>query len=186
MQSNIGYYHIPNVNVKFKVTDMKIRFVCKVLSMAITTAVVILFIVIVGSYLWYFTAFRSYFNLLDIPAIKVDTTWFDHSKNETYILLKSDVPLEEFDGSSYLRLLGWEVADSLPYSKCFKEGVLNDNVVLDCSNIIRWETATGGFSYVAITPGELRGDAIYARLFFIKAYGYSCGTNLIKIKKGHL
>lgn len=165
---------------------MRIRFVCKILSMVITIAVVILFVTLVGVYLWYFTSFRLCFNLLEVPILDCDTTWFDRSKNETYIFLKSDIPLEEFDGSSYLRLLGREAADSLPYSKYFKDDVLIDNVVLDCNYIERLEAAFGGFTYVAVTSGELPSDTIYARLFFIKAYGYSFGSNLIKIKKGHL
>ena len=158
------------------------RFVCK----AITITVVILFVALVGFYLWCFTSFRLYFNLLDAPTLEFETTWFDRSKNETYIFLKSDIPLEEFDGSSYLRLLGWEAADSLPYSKYFKDDILTDNVVLDCSSVIRKEAAFGEFTYVAIIPGELPSYTIYARLFFIKAYGYSFGSNLIRIKKEHL
>ena len=158
------------------------RFVCK----AITITVVILFVALVGFYLWCFTSFRLYFNLLDAPTLEFETTWFDRSKNETYIFLKSDIPLEEFDGSSYLRLLGREAADSLPYSKYFKDDILIDNVVLDCSSVIRREAAFGGFTYVAIIPGELPSYTIYARLFFIKAYGYSFGSNLIRIKKEHL
>lgn len=121
--------------------------------------------------------------------MEFETTWFDRSKNETYIFLiflKSDIPLEEFDGSSYLRLLGREAADSLPYSKYFKDDILIDNVVLDCSSVIRREAAFGEFTYVAIIPGELPSYTIYARLFFIKAYGYSFGSNLIRIKKEHL
>lgn len=109
------------------------QFVCK----AITITVVILFVALVGFYLWCFTSFRLYFNLLDAPTLEFETTWFDRSKNETYIFLKSDIPLEEFDGSSYLRLLGREAADSLPYSKYFKDNILIDNVVLDCSSVIR-------------------------------------------------
>ena len=158
------------------------RFVCK----AITITVVILFVALVGFYLWCFTSFRLYFNLLDAPTLEFETTWFDRSKNETYIFLKSDIPLEEFDGSSYLRLLGREAADSLPYSKYFKDDILIDNVVLDCSSVIRREAAFGEFTYVAIIPGELPSYTIYARLFFIKAYGYSFGSNLIRIKKEHL
>ena len=158
------------------------RFVCKV----ITITVVILFVTLVGFYLWCFTSFRLYFNLLDAPTLEFETTWFDRSKNETYIFLKSDIPLEEFDGSSYLRLLGREAADSLPYSKYFKDDILIDNVVLDCSSVIRREAAFGEFTYVAIIPGELPSYTIYARLFFIKAYGYSFGSNLIRIKKEHL
>ena len=158
------------------------RFVCKV----ITITVVILFVTLVGFYLWCFTSFRLYFNLLDAPTLEFETTWFDRSKNETYIFLKSDIPLEEFDGSSYLRLLGREAADSLPYSKYFKDNILIDNVVLDCSSVIRREAAFGEFTYVAIIPGELPSYTIYARLFFIKAYGYSFGSNLIRIKKEHL
>jgi hypothetical protein len=158
------------------------RFVCKV----ITITVVILFVTLVGFYLWCFTSFRLYFNLLDAPTLEFETTWFDRSKNETYIFLKSDIPLEEFDGSSYLRLLGREATDSLPYSKYFKDDILIDNVVLDCNYIVRREATFGGFIYVAITPGELPSDTIYARLFFIKAYGYSFGSNLIRIKKEHL
>ena len=159
---------------------MRMRFVCK----AITITVVILFVALVGFYLWCFTSFRLYFNLLDAPTLEFETTWFDRSKNETYIFLKSDIPLEEFDGSSYLRLLGREAADSLPYSKYFKDDILIDNVVLDCSSVIRREAAFGEFTYVAIIPGELPSYTIYARLFFIKAYGYSFGSNLIRIKKG--
>ena len=158
------------------------RFVCKV----ITITVVILFVTLVGFYLWCFTSFRLYFNLLDAPTLEFETTWFDRSKNETYIFLKSDIPLEEFDGSSYLRLLGREATDSLPYSKYFKDDILIDNVVLDCSSVIRREAAFGEFTYVAIIPGELPSYTIYARLFFIKAYGYSFGSNLIRIKKEHL
>ena len=158
------------------------RFVCKV----ITITVVILFVALVGFYLWCFTSFRLYFNLLDAPTLEFETTWFDRSKNETYIFLKSDIPLEEFDGSSYLRLLGREATDSLPYSKYFKDDILIDNVVLDCSSVIRREAAFGEFTYVAIIPGELPSYTIYARLFFIKAYGYSFGSNLIRIKKEHL
>ena len=158
------------------------RFVCKV----ITITVVILFVALVGFYLWCFTSFRLYFNLLDAPTLEFETTWFDRSKNETYIFLKSDIPLEEFDGSSYLRLLGREAADSLPYSKYFKDDILIDNVVLDCSSVIRREATFGEFTYVAIIPGELPSYTIYARLFFIKAYGYSFGSNLIRIKKEHL
>ena len=158
------------------------QFVCK----AITITVVILFVALVGFYLWCFTSFRLYFNLLDAPTLAFETTWFDRSKNETYIFLKSDIPLEEFDGSSYLRLLGREAADSLPYSKYFKDDILIDNVVLDCSSVIRREAAFGEFTYVAIIPGELPSYTIYARLFFIKAYGYSFGSNLIRIKKEHL
>ncbi len=158
------------------------QFVCK----AITITVVILFVALVGFYLWCFTSFRLYFNLLDAPTLEFETTWFDRSKNETYIFLKSDIPLEEFDGSSYLRLLGREAADSLPYSKYFKDDILIDNVVLDCSSVIRREAAFGEFTYVAIIPGELPSYTIYARLFFIKAYGYSFGSNLIRIKKEHL
>lgn len=158
------------------------QFVCK----AITITVVILFVALVGFYLWCFTSFRLYFNLLDAPTLEFETTWFDRSKNETYIFLKSDIPLEEFDGSSYLRLLGREAADSLPYSKYFKDNILIDNVVLDCSSVIRREAAFGEFTYVAIIPGELPSYTIYARLFFIKAYGYSFGSNLIRIKKEHL
>lgn len=158
------------------------RFVCK----AITITVVILFVALVGFYLWCFTSFRLYFNLLDAPTLEFETTWFDRSKNETYIFLKSDIPLEEFDGSSYLRLLGREAADSLPYSKYFKDDILIDNVVLDCSSVIRREAAFGEFTYVAIIPGELPSYTICARLFFIKAYGYSFGSNLIRIKKEHL
>ena len=161
---------------------MRMQFVCK----AITITVVILFVALVGFYLWCFTSFRLYFNLLDAPTLEFETTWFDRSKNETYIFLKSDIPLEEFDGSSYLRLLGREAADSLPYSKYFKDDILIDNVVLDCSSVIRRETAFGEFTYVAIIPGELPSYTIYARLFFIKAYGYSFGSNLIRIKKEHL
>ena len=161
---------------------MRMRFVCK----AITITVVILFVALVGFYLWCFTSFRLYFNLLDAPTLEFETTWFDRSKNETYIFLKSDIPLEEFDGSSYLRLLGREAADSLPYSKYFKDDILIDNVVLDCSSVIRREAAFGEFTYVAIIPGELPSYTIYARLFFIKAYGYSFGSNLIRIKKEHL
>ena len=161
---------------------MRMRFVCKV----ITITVVILFVTLVGFYLWCFTSFRLYFNLLDAPTLEFETTWFDRSKNETYIFLKSDIPLEEFDGSSYLRLLGREAADSLPYSKYFKDDILIDNVVLDCSSVIRREAAFGEFTYVAIIPGELPSYTIYARLFFIKAYGYSFGSNLIRIKKEHL
>lgn len=161
---------------------MRIQFVCK----AITMTVVILFVALVGFYLWCFTSFRLYFNLLDAPTLEFETTWFDRSKNETYIFLKSDIPLEEFDGSSYLRLLGREAADSLPYSKYFKDNILIDNVVLDCSSVIRREAAFGEFTYVAIIPGELPSYTIYARLFFIKAYGYSFGSNLIRIKKEHL
>ena len=162
------------------------RFVCKSLSMVITITVVILLVALVGFYLWCFTSFRLYFNLLDAPTLEFETTWFDRSKNETYIFLKSDIPLEEFDGSSYLRLLGREATDSLPYSKYFKDDILIDNVVLDCNYIVRREATFGGFIYVAITPGELPSDTIYARLFFIKAYGYSFGSNLIRIKKEHL
>ena len=158
------------------------RFVCK----AIAITVVILFVALVGFYLWCFTSFRLYFNLLDAPTLEFETTWFDRSKNETYIFLKSDIPLEEFDGSSYLRLLGREAADSLPYSKYFKDDILIDNVVLDCSSVIRREAAFGEFTYVAIILGELPSYTIYARLFFIKAYGYSFGSNLIRIKKEHL
>lgn len=158
------------------------QFVCK----AITITVVILFVALVGFYLWCFTSFRLYFNLLDAPTLEFETTWFDRSKNETYIFLKSDIPLEEFDGSSYLRLLGREAADSLPYSKYFKDDILIDNVVLDCSSVIRREATFGEFTYVAIIPGELPSYTIYARLFFIKAYGYSFGSNLIRIKKEHL
>ena len=158
------------------------QFVCK----TITITVVILFVALVGFYLWCFTSFRLYFNLLDAPTLEFETTWFDRSKNETYIFLKSDIPLEEFDGSSYLRLLGREAADSLPYSKYFKDNILIDNVVLDCSSVIRREAAFGEFTYVAIIPGELPSYTIYARLFFIKAYGYSFGSNLIRIKKEHL
>mgnify|MGYP000239147561 FL=1 len=158
------------------------QFVCK----AITITVVILFVALVGFYLWCFTSFRLYFNLLDAPTLEFETTWFDRSKNETYIFLKSDIPLEEFDGSSYLRLLGREAADSLPYSKYFKDDILIDNVVLDCSSVIRREAAFGEFTYVAIILGELPSYTIYARLFFIKAYGYSFGSNLIRIKKEHL
>ena len=158
------------------------QFVCK----AITITVVILFVALVGFYLWCFTSFRLYFNLLDAPTLEFETTWFDRSKNETYIFLKSDIPLEEFDGSSYLRLLGREAADSLPYSKYFKDDILIDNVVLDCSSVIRREAAFGEFTYVAIIPGELPSYTICARLFFIKAYGYSFGSNLIRIKKEHL
>ena len=158
------------------------RFVCKV----ITITVVILVVTLVGFYLWCFTSFRLYFNLLDAPTLEFETTWFDRSKNETYIFLKSDIPLEEFDGSSYLRLLGREATDSLPYSKYFKDDILIDNVVLDCNYIVRREATFGGFIYVAITPGELPSDTIYARLFFIKDYGYSFGSNLIRIKKEHL
>lgn len=161
---------------------MRMQFVCK----AITITVVILFVALVGFYLWCFTSFRLYFNLLDAPTLEFETTWFDRSKNETYIFLKSDIPLEEFDGSSYLRLLGREAADSLPYSKYFKDNILIDNVVLDCSSVIRREAAFGEFTYVAIIPGELPSYTIYARLFFIKAYGYSFGSNLIRIKKEHL
>jgi len=161
---------------------MRMQFVCK----AITITVVILFVALVGFYLWCFTSFRLYFNLLDAPTLEFETTWFDRSKNETYIFLKSDIPLEEFDGSSYLRLLGREAADSLPYSKYFKDDILIDNVVLDCSSVIRREAAFGEFTYVAIIPGELPSYTIYARLFFIKAYGYSFGSNLIRIKKEHL
>lgn len=161
---------------------MRMRFVCK----AITITVVILFVALVGFYLWCFTSFRLYFNLLDAPTLEFETTWFDRSKNETYIFLKSDIPLEEFDGSSYLRLLGREAADSLPYSKYFKDDILIDNVVLDCSSVIRREAAFGEFTYVAIIPGELPSYTICARLFFIKAYGYSFGSNLIRIKKEHL
>lgn len=161
---------------------MRMRFVCK----AIAITVVILFVALVGFYLWCFTSFRLYFNLLDAPTLEFETTWFDRSKNETYIFLKSDIPLEEFDGSSYLRLLGREAADSLPYSKYFKDDILIDNVVLDCSSVIRREAAFGEFTYVAIIPGELPSYTIYARLFFIKAYGYSFGSNLIRIKKEHL
>ena len=161
---------------------MRMQFVCK----AITITVVILFVALVGFYLWCFTSFRLYFNLLDAPTLEFETTWFDRSKNETYIFLKSDIPLEEFDGSSYLRLLGREAADSLPYSKYFKDDILIDNVVLDCSSVIRREAAFGEFTYVAIIPGELPSYIIYARLFFIKAYGYSFGSNLIRIKKEHL
>ena len=161
---------------------MRMRFVCK----AITITVVILFVALVGFYLWCFTSFRLYFNLLDAPTLEFETTWFDRSKNETYIFLKSDIPLEEFDGSSYLRLLGREAADSLPYSKYFKDDILIDNVILDCSYIIRREAEFGGFAYVAIIPGELPSYIVYARLFFIKAYGYSFGSNLIRIKKEHL
>lgn len=158
------------------------QFVCK----TITITVVILFVALVGFYLWCFTSFRLYFNLLDAPTLEFETTWFDRSKNETYIFLKSDIPLEEFDGSSYLRLLGREAADSLPYSKYFKDDILIDNVVLDCSSVIRREAAFGEFTYVAIILGELPSYTIYARLFFIKAYGYSFGSNLIRIKKEHL
>lgn len=161
---------------------MRMQFVCK----TITITVVILFVALVGFYLWCFTSFRLYFNLLDAPTLEFETTWFDRSKNETYIFLKSDIPLEEFDGSSYLRLLGREAADSLPYSKYFKDDILIDNVVLDCSSVIRREAAFGEFTYVAIIPGELPSYTIYARLFFIKAYGYSFGSNLIRIKKEHL
>ena len=161
---------------------MRMQFVCK----AITITVVILFAALVGFYLWCFTSFRLYFNLLDAPTLEFETTWFDRSKNETYIFLKSDIPLEEFDSSSYLRLLGREAADSLPYSKYFKDDILIDNVVLDCSSVIRREAAFGEFTYVAIIPGELPSYTIYARLFFIKAYGYSFGSNLIRIKKEHL
>jgi len=161
---------------------MRMQFVCK----TITITVVILFVALVGFYLWCFTSFRLYFNLLDAPTLEFETTWFDRSKNETYIFLKSDIPLEEFDGSSYLRLLGREAADSLPYSKYFKDNILIDNVVLDCSSVIRREAAFGEFTYVAIIPGELPSYTIYARLFFIKAYGYSFGSNLIRIKKEHL
>jgi hypothetical protein len=161
---------------------MRMQFVCK----AITITVVILFVALVGFYLWCFTSFRLYFNLLDAPTLEFETTWFDRSKNETYIFLKSDIPLEEFDGSSYLRLLGREAADSLPYSKYFKDDILIDNVVLDCSSVIRREAAFGEFTYVAIILGELPSYTIYARLFFIKAYGYSFGSNLIRIKKEHL
>ena len=161
---------------------MRMQFVCK----TITITVVILFVALVGFYLWCFTSFRLYFNLLDAPTLEFETTWFDRSKNETYIFLKSDIPLEEFDGSSYLRLLGREAADSLPYSKYFKDDILIDNVVLDCSSVIRREAAFGEFTYVAIILGELPSYTIYARLFFIKAYGYSFGSNLIRIKKEHL
>ena len=161
---------------------MRMQFVCK----TITITVVILFVALVGFYLWCFTSFRLYFNLLNAPTLEFETTWFDRSKNETYIFLKSDIPLEEFDGSSYLRLLGREAADSLPYSKYFKDDILIDNVVLDCSSVIRREAAFGEFTYVAIIPGELPSYTIYARLFFIKAYGYSFGSNLIRIKKEHL
>ena len=161
---------------------MRMQFVCK----AITITVVILFVALVGFYLWCSTSFRLYFNLLDAPTLEFETTWFDRSKNETYIFLKSDIPLEEFDGSSYLRLLGREAADSLPYSKYFKDDILIDNVVLDCSSVIRREAAFEEFTYVAIILGELPSYTIYARLFFIKAYGYSFGSNLIRIKKEHL
>ena len=161
---------------------MRMQFVCK----TITITVVILFVALVGFYLWCFTSFRLYFNLLDAPTLEFETTWFDRSKNETYIFLKSDIPLEEFDGSSYLRLLGREAADSLPYSKYFNDNILIDNVVLDCSSVIRREAAFGEFTYVAIIPGELPSYTIYARLFFMKAYGYSCGSNLIRIKKEQL
>jgi len=57
------------------------RFVCK----AIAITVVILFVALVGFYLWCFTSFRLYFNLLDAPTLEFETTWFDRSKNKTYI-----------------------------------------------------------------------------------------------------
>ncbi len=48
---------------------MRMYFVCEILSMAITITVVILFVALMGFYLWYFTAFRLYFNLLDTPVV---------------------------------------------------------------------------------------------------------------------
>lgn len=46
---------------------MRMRFVCK----AIAITVVILFVALVGFYLWCFTSFRLYFNLLDAPTFLI-------------------------------------------------------------------------------------------------------------------
>lgn len=153
------------------------RYVKKyMLRMVITLATVLGFSV----WAYYFSGLPVKFGLIDVPQVRLEKcTRLDGSSIR--VLLSSEKVLEDFDGTSYLRILGSQESTMDTYTGCFRGNELKKNILLESSMFSFSYKNQGRYFYEISLFSHEDYDSIYLRVFYVKAFGYVYGSNVITL-----
>lgn len=136
-----------------------------------------------GVWAYYFSGLPARLGLIDVPQVRLEEcTRLDGSTIR--VRLSSDRVLEDFNGSSYLRILGSKESTMATYASCFTEDELNKDILLESSVFSYAYQSQGRYFYEVSLFSQEDYDSIHLRVFYIKAFGYVYGSNLITINSG--
>lgn len=146
------------------------------LKIGITLAAILSF----SAWAYYFSGLPAKIGLIDVPQVRLERcTRLDGSSIR--ILLSSEKVLEDFNGTSYLRILGSKESTMDTYSGCFIGNELKKNILLESSTFSFSYMNKGRYFYEVSLFSPECYDGIYLRVFYVKAFGYIYGSNLVSL-----
>lgn len=148
-------------------------------TLKIFTPLVILLSITIWMY--YFSVLPAQLGFIKIPQVRFERC-LRQNESSIRVLISSETRLEDFNGTSYLRILGSKESLMDSYTDCFIGDRLRENILLESSIFSFSYMYKNRYYYEVSFFGHGDYDETYLRVFYIKAFGYIYGSNLIVLK----